>query len=106
MRKERLFGAQNGVRQDKKGIMDVVKKGHFGTQDLPPTALLHVLVQQPPLVRISLELYLTHGEMKSCRRIQVIPSHLDIHYGKPNISKTAFLLLLSMKNLPYMVLLG
>ena len=50
MRKEHFFGAQNGVRQDKQSIMDVVKKGHFGTQHLPPTALLHVLVQQPPLL--------------------------------------------------------
>ena len=50
VRKEFLFGAQNGIRQDKHAIRDAVKKGHFGTQHLPPTALLHVLVQQPPLV--------------------------------------------------------
>ena len=35
LRKECLFGAQNGIRQDKHGIRDVVKKGNFGTQQLP-----------------------------------------------------------------------
>ena len=32
MSKEHLFGAQNGARQGKQGIMDVVKKGPFGAQ--------------------------------------------------------------------------
>ena len=50
MRKERLFGTQNGARQDNHGIIDVVKKGNFGTQHLPRTALLHVPMQQTPLV--------------------------------------------------------
>ena len=36
MRKEHLSGAQNGVRQGKKGMIGVVKKGHFRTQQLLP----------------------------------------------------------------------
>ena len=35
MRKECLFSVKNGVRKDKQGIMDVVKKGHFGTKHFP-----------------------------------------------------------------------
>ena len=53
-----------------------------------------------------LELYLVHGEMKNCRRLQVVPSHLDIRYGKPNIFNIAFPLPLSMKNHPYTALLA
>ena len=50
MRKERLFGEQNGVREDKQGIMDVVKKGHFGTQQCGILRTLYK-IQSPNLNR-------------------------------------------------------